>query len=1135
MIIHHYDYVIHSPLITLSLSKLYFYISFLFYFILCLSIHENTIQNISELTFTIKEELPIGTIIASNIQLGNLFLHFNHYGNIENMTNIIKILNQKDPGINCFHFQWLPLESLNDSNRNQLQLIINNRIDREILCPIKTHELRNNNNNNMNDPNHLDLDHINDLQSINSDCIITLRIALFINNLQKIYQIHIYIEDINDNPPKWNINNLTIYFHDEDPPGTKQSILLAYDIDIDINAKITYQLLNNDIYSYQLNDRNYNHYNNNNLNLRGTDIFELVQETLNHERLYLKTRYTLDRELKPYGWNLILLAINNDSLIQLSSQLLLHIHLIDINDNSPIFTQTLYKPQLPNQKIGIIPENYPINKTILKVSATDRDEGENAQLTYHLALDTTNNQLLCHFFNLTQNGELYLIQSLNVDRITQINSTRLYLPISMINLDVIVIDGAMIPYSKTGSTTIQLQIENIDDEPPEIYIHPIQSLKQQHHDQQQQQQEDDHSILHNHRFYETEIGVYENQTIGQLIALIEVKDPDDLMNPTSIQCRLIGSNSNDFYLSYHNSINNEYQLYTNTILDREIQSKLLVSIECKDLANHITLHNLIIHILDINDHQPQYDNEQEDQDDPDPDHGVNYRLDKTMKNRTWLTSNGLAYILATDNDIGINSQLIYELSNESIEHFNYKFTIHSNTGQLLAWGPFDRESISIYELSIIVKDNGYPIQLSTNCLVTINILDINDNIPIFHPQLNILGGYLFHIKENQLPGTYIGQIQAYDLDDLPPSIDITQLFHEYDQSNSLLVLSSSSSNIHNVNNDELKGILSSIDKKLTYSLKNEYHSQMFRIDPKTGVIITRTILDREIQGTYTFYAYVHDGPDKPIQITNTTVNKTEIQRTINNYRSHTASIMITITIQDENDNDPVFIRPNSTNHMILLNPTAIPGQSLSQLLAIDPDEGLNGQVSYAIKGETAGILFNVDPRTGLLYLESQIPRQYITNNKQKTTINNQGNDLNYPTFLLGLDACDHGEPRRCTHFPNLQIQIRSSSNIIDEGKSNEYRQTDLSINQQIDDIFMSQSSHGSLSSSSSSSSSYGSGTSTTYLGRYSLGEILIIGLSIFFSILILIILFIICIVRRRTQRILQNNERISKLLLLLSL
>ncbi|VDQ13385.1 unnamed protein product [Trichobilharzia regenti] len=106
---------------------------------------------------------------------------------------------------------------------------------------------------------------------------------------------------------------------------------------------------------------------------------------------------------------------------------------------------------------------------------------------------------------------------------------------------------------------------------------------------------------------------------------------------------------------------------------------------------------------------------------------------------------------------------------------------------------------------------------------------------------------------------------------------------------------------------------------------------------------------------------------------------------------------------------------------------------LTWLSAIDPDEGLNGQVTYAIKGETAGTLFNVDPRTGLLYLESQIPRQYITNGKHEVNSNNNNNNNDnqlsnlaqistYPTFLLSLDACDQGEPRRCTHFPNLQIQ-----------------------------------------------------------------------------------------------------------------
>ncbi|VDQ15799.1 unnamed protein product, partial [Trichobilharzia regenti] len=81
------------------------------------------------------------------------------------------------------------------------------------------------------------------------------------------------------------------------------------------------------------------------------------------------------------------------------------------------------------------------------------------------------------------------------------------------------------------------------------------------------------------------------------------------------------------------------------------------------------------------------------------------------------------------------------------------------------------------------------------------------------------------------------------------------------------------------------------------------------------------------------------------QTTNTTDEKARSQssdvnskyynhQNINDYRSHTASVMVTITVQDENDNDPVFVRPNATNHMILLNPSAIPGQSLSQVSSI---------------------------------------------------------------------------------------------------------------------------------------------------------------------------------------------------------
>ncbi|TNN10652.1 Protocadherin gamma-B5 [Schistosoma japonicum] len=664
------------------------------------------------------------------------------------------------------------------------------------------------------------------MKNFNHDCIVTLRIATFTENIQKIYQIHVIIEDINDNPPKWSVDKITIYFHDDDPPGTKQSIPLAKDLDIGINAKITYQLLNIDInfnenkdmHLYMLNEIG-------NSKLHGTEMFELVSEKgdFNHygdERLFLTARHTLDRETRPQGWDLILLATNNEGSIPMSGRLFIHINLTDVNDNSPIFSQSIYKPQLPNQKVGSIPEDYPVGKTILRIHATDADEGKNAEITYSFAPDSTN-QLIRHFFEMTKDGELRVIRPLNVDIKTQQNTNVPYLPTTVMSFDVIAVDGAAMAYAKTGYATIQIEVENIDDEAPEIRIHPIQSLQ-------------DTSLSNDHRSHETEVAVSENQPPGQLIALVEVKDPDVITQSIS-QCVLTGPNAINFRLSYQDSANNEYRLYTSTKLDREKQSQVLLSVECKDLADHVASNNIIIHVLDVNDHAPQCSDPHYRfalyEDDGEQDH-----LELTMMNRSWLTPNGQAYVLAKDDDIGINSEITYHLSIEFEENLKGRFSVDSKTGQLFAWGPFDREHISSHEFIIVATDNGKDVQLSTKCSVTVKILDVNDNPPIFHPQLGITGGYLFNIRENQLPGTRVGQIEAYDLDSLPASTDIADLFSHLDKSNSLLT-----SNIPNVNN-EYKGITNNLDKKLTYSLKNEHNSQAFRIDQKTGVIITRSDL-----------------------------------------------------------------------------------------------------------------------------------------------------------------------------------------------------------------------------------------------------------------------------------------------------
>nr|CAH8846040.1 unnamed protein product [Trichobilharzia regenti] len=723
--------------------QIFFNLSFLSFLILCSSIHEMGIQNEDDLKFTILEELPIGTVIASGTKLGNLYLSLsnnndnnNNIGKGQNFTQKPRILNIKDPGVRCFDFKWLTLDKQTDLGVNELQFIVSDRIDRETICPLKSHEMNINQHqlNSLNNPQNnyaLDSNYMNSL-NFNHDCTVTLRIATINDNIQKIYQIHVIIEDINDNPPQWNIDKITIYFRDDDPPGTKQSIPLAKDMDIGINAKINYQLLNSDsnamsttnnnnnMHSYMLNDVN-------NLKLRATDMFELVTEKvdMNHfgdERLFLTARHTLDREAKPQGWDLIILAVNNEGSVPLSSRLYIHVNITDVNDNSPKFTQSLYKPQLPNHKVGSIPENFPVGKTILRVHATDADEGKNAEITYSFAPDSTN-QLIHYFFEMTRDGELRVLRPLNVDIKTQQAVNTPYLPTTVMSFDVIAVDGAGIAYAKTGHTTIQIEVENIDDEAPEIRIHPIQSL-----------QETAASLSNPQPSHDTEIAVLENQPAGQLVALIEVKDPDVMISHIISQCQLTGPNAVNFRLSYQDSANNEYRLYTATKLDREKQSRIMLSVECKDLTDHITTSNIIIHVLDTNDHAPQCIEQMYRfalyEDDGEQDH-----LDITMTNRSWFTPNGLAFITVKDEDIGVNSEITFQLSAESEEKLKGRFSIDSKTGQLFAWGPFDREQIPLHEFTVIATDGGKPIKLSTSCPVTVKILDINDNPRCFIPNL----------------------------------------------------------------------------------------------------------------------------------------------------------------------------------------------------------------------------------------------------------------------------------------------------------------------------------------------------------------------------------------------------------------
>ncbi|CAH8457871.1 unnamed protein product [Schistosoma curassoni] len=165
-------------------------------------------------------------------------------------------------------------------------------------------------------------------------------------------EVFINIIDQNDHAPKFE-NQIFYYNLSEDlPVNSIAAILIAHDDDFGQNADITYKLddlQGNAIKTFRL-DRN-----------NGT--------------LWLRT--SLDRE-KLDSYTFKVLAYDHGTPKQ-SSSCQVHIKVQDVNDNAPKFVypthsnHTVYASVFTNPGIPLV-----------KLTATDSDEGVNSQLTFHL-------------------------------------------------------------------------------------------------------------------------------------------------------------------------------------------------------------------------------------------------------------------------------------------------------------------------------------------------------------------------------------------------------------------------------------------------------------------------------------------------------------------------------------------------------------------------------------------------------------------------------------------------------------------------------------------------------------------------------------------------------------------------------
>ncbi|KAM3926565.1 protocadherin gamma-C5-like isoform 8-T8 [Leptodactylus fuscus] len=516
-------------------------------------------------------------------------------------------------------------------------LVVSERIDRESLC------------------------------GSSLSCLLHLEVVA--ENPLELHSLEIDVLDINDNSPIFSVSDQIIKITELlTSPGVQFPLEAAKDLDIGKNSVSQYRLNQNPYFSLLEKKRN-----------DGTLIAELVLEK------------NLDREEKAEH-KLILTAIDGGEPAR-SGSMQITIMVLDINDNPPIFQQSNYKVE--------ILENIPVTTVILKLNATDLDDGANGEIFYSFDHHTLESAKKIFDIN-PQTGEITVKGSVDYE---VSKSYELFVKAADKGLPKL-----------EGRCVVQVDVRDVNDNTPEIiFTSKIQEVP-------------------------------ENSPIGTVVGFITVRDRDSGKNG---EIRLEVSPGLPFTCQ---PMSQRYALVSSGPLDREKLSQYTIRLTASDLGSpslgsHITIS---LNISDVNDNPPAFL------------HNV-YNAFIAENNEAGRL---LCTVSAADLDEGANANLIYSIAESHIHGspFSSFVYINSDTGNIYAQRSFDYEQFQVLQITARVEDSGSP-KLSSNVSVFLFILDTNDNSPtILYPENTGETAAQETIPRSAAAGYLVSKVSAVDID-----------------------------------------------------------------------------------------------------------------------------------------------------------------------------------------------------------------------------------------------------------------------------------------------------------------------------------------------------------------------------------
>ncbi|XP_078719353.1 protocadherin Fat 4 [Lampetra fluviatilis] len=644
------------------------------------------------------------------------------------------------------------------------------------------------------------------------------------------------------------------------------------------------------------------------------------------------------------------------------------IQLLDVNDNDPAI-RFVYLP--PAARSASVDESAAPGTVAALVTVTDADS------------PTANGELSVSIVGGNERGHFVLhapgVPGLRVLKVaSQLDRER----IPMYNLTILASDNGK-PVARSATASLVVYVNDVNDHAPRFALSAYVAA------------------------------LSEGAPAGSYVKDVTATDADSGLN-AKLRYSIVSGND----LGWFSVDESTGLVTTDGKVDREVASAVVLNISAQDQgAQPKTAYtSLTVTLLDVNDEPPLFTQ-------------TKYAATAVENSLPGLF---VVSVSAADGDLGENGTVRYNFDPDMPAQYREMFRLDSVTGKVTTLKSLDREELEEYPLVVQAQDRGSPPLVSTT-KVTVVVGDLNDNHPVFYPVQ-----YFASILENEPGGTAVTTVTATDPDrgangtvryqltagdaarfqvnavtgavSTRVSLDreeravyqlqVTALDggHLRARSPAIVTITVADAQdtpptfarddysfvvFENVAPGTLVGSVSAstldLNANVTYLIVSGDQRGSFSIERSGGRIFTANAIDREEQASYQL-------------------------RVVANSGGVAGEASVSVLVKDLNDNPPRF--QQAVEYINVVENWEV-GHSVYRASASDPDEGVNGQVSYSLKRNPHDV-FHIDGESGHVTLSAAV-------------------DASADSYQVEILAQDMGMPRQHSSVV-LTVQVHDVNN-----------------------------------------------------------------------------------------------------------